>query len=126
MAKLYMEDIPENYHPSYFKSTTLDSAVNGMFSSILVTQEGFDNFMKNPSMELLSDDNLVKAFLSVMEVYREMYSKYRAGKDALGNARRIYTKGTNEMNIDDNPYPDANFTERLTYGTVLDYKPKMV
>jgi hypothetical protein len=95
-----------------------------MFSSILVTQEGFDNFMKNPSMELLSDDNLVKAFLSVMEVYREMYSKYRAGKDALGNARRIYTKGTNEMNIDDNPYPDANFTERLTYGTVQDYKPK--
>lgn len=124
MAKLYMEDIPENYHPSYFKSTTLDSAVNGIFSSMFVTQQGFDKFMENPSMELLSDDNLVVAFLSVMEVYREMYSKYRAGKEALGNARRIYTKGTNEMNIGDNPYPDANFTERLTYGTVQDYKPK--
>ncbi|MBR4271896.1 MAG: S46 family peptidase, partial [Bacteroidales bacterium] len=30
----------------------------------------------------------------------------------------------NEMNVGANPYPDANFTERLTYGTVQDYKPK--
>ncbi len=121
MAKLYLEDIPEAYHPDFLKNTTVDAAITKMFTSPLVTKDGFDKFIENPARETLLEDPIVKNFMSVLNIYRELASTYRANKDALTAARRVYTKGVNEMNIGSNPYPDANFTERLTYGTVQDY-----
>ena len=38
-------------------------------------------------------------------------------------ANRLYMEGLMEMQQDRNFYPDANFTMRLTYGSVLDCKP---
>ena len=124
MAKLYMEDIDEKYYPSFLKEMPADSAVAYMFTSQFATKEGFDKFMENPTREGLLTDPVVSNFLAVLDVYRELMTASRTNDAMLNNARRIYTKGVNEMNSGANPYPDANFTERLTYGTVQDYKPK--
>ena len=124
MAKLYMEDIKAEYHPSFLKEMPADSAVAYMFTSQFVTQEGFDKFIENPTREALLTDPVISNFLAVLDVYREFVNASRANDEILNNGRRVYTKGVNEMNSGANPYPDANFTERLTYGTVQDYKPK--
>ncbi len=124
MAKLYMEDIDEKYYPSFLKEMPADSAVAYMFTSQFATQEGFDKFMENPTREALLTDPVISNFLAVLDIYRELLTASRANESMLNNARRIYTKGVNEMNAGANPYPDANFTERLTFGTVQDYKPK--
>lgn len=124
MAKLYMEDIDEKYYPSFLKEMPADSAVAYMFTSQFATQEGFDKFMENPTREALLTDPVISNFLAVLDIYRELLTASRANESMLDNARRIYTKGVNEMNAGANPYPDANFTERLTFGTVQDYKPK--
>lgn len=124
MAKLYMEDIDEKYYPSFLKEMPADSAVAYMFTSQFATQEGFDKFMENPTREALLTDPVISNFLAVLDIYRELLTASRANESMLNNARRIYTKGVNEMNTGANPYPDANFTERLTFGTVQDYKPK--
>jgi len=124
MAKLYIEDIDEKYYPSFLKEMSADSAVAYMFTSQFATQEGFDKFMENPTREALLTDPVISNFLAVLDIYRELLTASRANESMLNNARRIYTKGVNEMNAGANPYPDANFTERLTFGTVQDYKPK--
>lgn len=124
MAKLYMEDIDDKYYPSFLKEMPADSAVAYMFTSQFATQEGFDKFMENPTREALLTDPVISNFLAVLDIYRELLTASRANESMLNNARRIYTKGVNEMNTGANPYPDANFTERLTFGTVQDYKPK--
>lgn len=124
MAKLYMEDIDEKYYPSFLKEMPADSAVAYMFTSQFATQEGFDKFMENPTREALLTDPVISNFLAVLDIYRELLTASRANESMLNNARRVYTKGVNEMNTGANPYPDANFTERLTFGTVQDYKPK--
>ena len=124
MAKLYMEDIDEKYYPSFLKEMPADSAVAYMFTSQFATQEGFDKFMENPTREALLTDPVISNFLAVLDIYRELLTASRANESMLNNARRVYTKGVNEMNAGANPYPDANFTERLTFGTVQDYKPK--
>lgn len=124
MAKLYMEDIDDKYYPSFLKEMPADSAVAYMFTSQFATKEGFDKFMENPTREALLTDPVISNFLAVLDIYRELLTASRANESMLNNARRIYTKGVNEMNAGANPYPDANFTERLTFGTVQDYKPK--
>ncbi len=124
MAKLYLEDVKADYHPSFLKEMPADSAIDYMFSSQFVTKEGFDKFIENPTREALLTDPVVSNFLAVLEVYRGLMTESRNNDETLTKARRIYTKGVNEMNAGANPYPDANFTERLTYGTVQDYKPK--
>ena len=124
MAKLYMEDVKAEYHPSFLKEMSADSAVAYMFTSQFVTQEGFDKFIENPTRETLLTDPVISNFLAVLDVYRTLITASRTNDEMLDNGRRIYTKGVNEMNVGANPYPDANFTERLTYGTVQDYKPK--
>ncbi|MGN1212384.1 MAG: S46 family peptidase [Candidatus Cryptobacteroides sp.] len=42
----------------------------------------------------------------------------------LGDARQTYTKGLLQWKKGQAMYPDANFTMRLTYGTVKGYSPK--
>jgi hypothetical protein len=121
MAKLYMEDIDKEYYPNFLKEMPVDSAVNYMFTSQFVTQEGFDKFMENPTRDVLLTDPVISNFLAVLDVYRDLINAGRTNDEMLSNARRVYTKGVNEMNKGANLYPDANFTERLTYGTVQDY-----
>jgi hypothetical protein len=121
MAKLYMEDIDKEYYPNFLKAMPADSAINYMFTSQFVTQEGFDKFMENPTRDVLLTDPVISNFLAVLDVYRDLINAGRTNDEMLSNARRVYTKGVNEMNKGANLYPDANFTERLTYGTVQDY-----
>ncbi|MCQ2252389.1 MAG: S46 family peptidase [Bacteroidales bacterium] len=122
MAKLYLADIDEMYHPSFLKGVDVDSAINLMFSSPLTTKEGFDEFAQAPDLQTLRNDPMIKAMASVFQVYFAVQPSAKADKEALSAARRSYTKGVNEMNAKKNLYPDANFTERLTYGRVLSYK----
>ena len=48
----------------------------------------------------------------------------RATEKALAEARKLYTEGLLEWKQGAPSYPDANFTMRLTYGTVKGYSPK--
>ena len=45
-------------------------------------------------------------------------------EDMLSSARQLYTEGLLEWKKKEAMYPDANFTMRLTYGTVGGYSPK--
>jgi Peptidase S46. len=46
----------------------------------------------------------------------------RKPRTSATQGERLYMKGLMEMQSDRNFYPDANFTMRLTYGTVEPYK----
>ena len=44
-------------------------------------------------------------------------------REELQEGERLFIAGLREMNSDENLYPDANSTMRITYGTVGDYNP---
>ena len=54
----------------------------------------------------------------------EEYGKTIEADRALAAARKTYTAGLLEWKDGEPSYPDANFTMRLTYGTVKGYSPK--
>jgi hypothetical protein len=53
-----------------------------------------------------------------------MYYGEAAFNEDLEKGQRLYIAGLKEMHQDKVFYPDANFTMRLTYGTVQDYFPR--
>ena len=67
---------------------------------------------KDPIFDLMS--NLVETYLTLSDV---------ANKVSCSRADRLYMEGLMEMQTNRNFYPDANFTMRLTYGSVQDCKP---
>src|SRR5690554_7533202 len=48
----------------------------------------------------------------------------RKAQQQIDNASRLFIAGLMEMQPEKVFYPDANFTMRLSYGTVGDYEPR--
>ena len=97
---------------------------NWFDNSILATRENLDKFLKKPSLKVLESD---PSILFRNEVYTALEGAQggmaEAGKD-LPLLHKAYIRGLGEMKQPVPSYPDANFTLRLTYGTVKPYSPK--
>ncbi len=122
MVKLYMEDVDQEYYPEFMKGKEPQEIVDNLFETMFATQEGFDSFIENPSKAALVSDPAVDAMRGVLTIYFQLREQNKANSNTLSAARRVYCKGINEMNAGKNLYPDANFTERLTYGNVCSYE----
>ncbi len=71
-------------------------------------------FEKDPALVIMMDAS---------GLYRELLAKVRPLKQDYARGHRLYIKGLQEMQPERSFYPDANFTLRLTYGTILPYSP---
>jgi hypothetical protein len=58
------------------------------------------------------------------KVFQPLAQAYREPMELLNQGKKEYIAGTLEMRKDQPIYPDANFTMRLTYGTVQPYSPR--
>ena len=87
--------------------------------SIFVDQNKLNAWLDNPKS--LSKDPIYALMYNIVNSYRELGGK--AAEVDNSRAERLYMKGLMEMQKDRNFYPDANFTMRLTYGSVQDCKP---
>ena len=88
--------------------------------SIFTDKARLEKWMQKPKS--LDKDPLFALTENIIESYQTLYGRYEEAQN-LGNAgERLHMKGLMEMQSDRNFYPDANFTMRLTYGTVEPYK----
>ncbi len=132
MMTLYRTDIPAKYHPDYYVNIvdkkfkgSIDRFVDEMFKrSVFVDSTKLNAFLSKPSLKVLESDlvHLTASSISRMgnEISKEL-SKYDTN---LTRGRRLWIAALMEMVPDKTRYPDANFTMRLTYGTVESYEPK--
>jgi len=70
---------------------------------------------KDPALDLAQ---------AVRNVVSTRLDDVNKGEEELAKGRKLYTGGILEWKKDQPSYPDANFTMRLTYGTVKPYSPK--
>jgi hypothetical protein len=80
-------------------------------------------FLEKLSYKTLSSDLAFIIAQSTESKRAEELNFLNSATDTFDRATRLYTKGQMEMESDKVFYPDANFTMRLTYGTVCDYSP---
>ncbi len=92
---------------------------NAFAKSIFVDADKMLAWINNPKP--LDKDPIYALMQEIVNSYIELVEE--AEKVNCGRADRLYMEGLMEMQKDRNFYPDANFTMRLTYGSVQDCKP---
>lgn len=131
MMKLFAEDVPLQYQPEIFNTIRTkykgdySKFVDKMFDkSIFDNETAFNAFLENPSLKVLDKDPAYLVASSTYEKYMELRKKSSEFDENLGKGRRLFIAGLREMDPNLVAYPDANFTMRLSYGTVNGYDPR--
>jgi len=130
MLKLFAEDVAPQYHPDIyafiqkkFKGDYKKFADAMFATSIFADQNKLMAFLDNPSKKVLSKDLALMAAKSVFAKAGELRNEMGRFSTDLAKGQRLYMAGLMEMQPDRVFYPDANFTMRMTYGSVLSYDP---
>ena len=92
---------------------------NSVFTSAETLRAAIDEY----GMAVLDDPAYVYGYDMYMECVDAQVAAM-ATRDQLAKAQQLYTEGLLEWRGDVPMYPDANFTMRLTYGTVGGYSPR--
>ncbi len=132
VAKALMEHYREIADPKdYIKNISEDFAtmdisrfVDNMFdASAFTSAESLKAAIDGKGAGVL-DDPAVKVGMAIYEECLKSQTLASAADEDLAKARQTYTAGLLEWKKGEPSYPDANFTMRLTYGTVKGYSPK--
>ena len=131
MLNRYAQDISPDYHPSFFKDINkkfkgnYTAYANQLFNkSVFSSEAALNTFLDKPRLKKLVNDPAYQAGISAIDQYRELFNMNRDAEQRIAEASRLFIAGLMEMQPDKVFYPDANFTMRLSYGTVGDYKPR--
>ena len=92
---------------------------NSVFTSAETLRAAIDEY----GLAVLDDPAYVYGYDMYMECVDAQVAAM-ATRDQLEKAQQLYTEGLLEWRGDVPMYPDANFTMRLTYGTVGGYSPR--
>ena len=103
----------------------IDRYIDDMYdNSITSNEKNLEKFLKKPSAKAI-DKDLATAFSRCKwEMYTRINATTAATRDELQLLHKTYVRGLCEMYAPTPKAPDANFTLRLTYGTVKPYSPK--
>ena len=135
MLEMYYYNVPQNQHPSVFKkienqllgfkALDFDYYAKDVFrKSIFSSEDKFMNFLENPHTMKLEKDPAYTTMMSIYDYYIEHhYAQRKSVRAKLDEGNRLFIAGLREMNPEENYYPNANSTMRVTYGNVGDYNP---
>jgi len=90
--------------------TDTSIAAEWIYTEMIYAEEAF-----NDSLYLISRD--------IYQMFEQSRDNYFQHFNYLEPAQQLYVKGMMEMQKDPKPYPDANFTLRLSAGQVMGYRP---
>ena len=102
---------------------SIDKYVDWLYSTSVYTSAEKLTQAEKDNVDLSKDPaNLLRK--DILNLQSKLIPFIEAGEKEFEEARKAYVAGVLEMGGDKPMYPDANFTLRLTYGSVLPYSPK--
>lgn len=130
MLNLFYKQVPEDLRPDMINK--IGAKNDGDFTkfvekafekSFVTTPEKVMKWIENPKS--IDKDPFFLLRSAIVDKYNEViYPNLMAANEIKAPASRLYMEALMAMNPDKVFYPDANFTMRLTYGTVEDYEPR--
>lgn len=139
-SMMFYNDVDKNQHPIGFYESikakygslndeaTFKKWASDVFANTMMLDDiKWKKFTDNPDAVTLQEDPAfayAAAFLNnYTGKYSTLYADFRNKNDELG---RAYLKGIMEMNpaAVNKMYPDANFSMRVSYGSVKSYRPR--
>lgn len=131
LLALYAERVPEEYHPDIYQK--IDEEFNGdykkyaewLFENTLFTSlEELLLLLQTADTQLLTQDPAMKLALSSTDMGYELHGLMLPYYENILKGEREFMAALMEMDSDKTFYPDANFTQRMSYGTVQGYEPR--
>lgn len=114
----YLEGLGED-----FAALDIDAYVNKLFDeSAFASFDKVKAAVEKGGAEAIDADPVNGLMNSILMVYAKIGRP--EGGDKIAEGSKAFTAGLMEWQKNKPMYPDANFTMRLTYGTVKSYSPK--
>ena len=108
-----------------FRDIDLEEYVDSLFgNSIFTSAEKLSEAIEERGWQAVENDPAYRLSAQVKEIITGAYPGMGASTELLLEGRKAYTAGLMEWKKGEPSYPDANFTMRLTYGTVKGYSPR--
>ena len=135
MLEMYYYNVPYNQLSGVFKkienqllgfkALDFDYFAKDVFrKSVFSSEDKFLAFLENPYNMKLEKDPAYTTMMSIYDYYIEHhYAQRKSVRAKLDEGNRLFIAGLREMNPEENYYPNANSTMRVTYGNVGDYNP---
>ena len=131
MVELYKNKVDSKYFPDFYKTVQnkfkgdADKYAAHLFSkSIFANEKSLEAFLSKPKLSKLQKDPAFTGANDVFESVRKLRDKNAELAKQIDKGNRLFMAGLMEMYPDKVFYSDANFTMRLSYGTVGDYAPR--
>lgn len=123
--------ISKERRPDLFQSTLYKKKAKGsneryadltFKKSIMTNPDLLKKFLANPTLKTLNKDPGMAYLTSLINAFRSTLSPASSMREVrLEDSRELYLRAIQEKENARNFYPDANFTMRMTYGTVKAY-----
>jgi peptidase S46-like protein len=91
--------------------------------SILPNKTALLEFLENPKFSSIENDPVLQVYMGFYEQLGKYSGKLRAASVEVNKGNRLFVDGLRKMDPALVPYPDANSTMRMSYGSVQDYFP---
>ena len=132
LMKLYAERVPEKYHPDIYKKITEEfDGDYQKYADWLFANSQFVNLptllelLKTADTQTLTKDPAMQLALSVQDMSYELTETMISDYEKIMRCERKFMAALMEMKSGTTSfYPDATFTQRLSYGSVKGYKPR--
>lgn len=92
--------------------------------SVLTNPKRFEQFMANPDADKLQNDPALLFVSTVMNHFAKSFFMMEEIDAQTDGLMRQYIMALKDMNPDQEFYPDANSSMRLSFGTVQPYSPR--
>ena len=103
----------------------IDWYVDNIFdNSVFVSAETLRKAIEEKGIDAVAKDPAAMFGMGIFAECLQLQQMAGQYSEQLAKARQLYTEGLLEWKDGEPSYPDANFTMRLTYGTVKGYSPK--
>jgi len=129
MLNLFYKNIPAHLQPELLQKTGKSNGGdftkyvdNAFKKSIFVSEEKLKAWLDKPTS--LDKDPFMQMAQSIWDSYQKLLDKVEPVFEERDRCNRLFIAGLQEMQTEKNFYPDANFTMRLTYGSVKPYSPR--
>lgn len=118
MVTLYKNRVPTSTANAAFQTINSNLLADVAKNSIFATQNSVLSFLNNPSATTLRNDALLKIANAYLQSSRELATKYNAEDDKFSTDNRLFFDGLRKSHPNQEFYPDANSTMRITFGKI--------
>lgn len=137
MLEIYTNRVPADQQMEYIKGisklvkkipagkTLYEAYAEQAFaSSVFTSKEKLVAFLQKPTISALKKDMLYQYTKNAMPSTMELQMKMGGFRKVFDTENKVLQRAMQEAQPDKTFYPDANFTQRVSYGSITGMKPR--